>query len=105
MVKIHIREGDAMAAAVGAWGDCGGCMSAFHGLQRKGDWPARTSRILSQQEGSVVAYLRNLSGICVAVGVHLVGPPPVNDNCRYWVGDDELHGSREHGSSMHTIER
>ena len=38
--------------------------------QRKGDLPVRTSRTLSQQEGSVVGYLRNLSRICVVLGVH-----------------------------------
>jgi hypothetical protein len=45
-------------------------------VQRKGDWPVRTSRILSQQEGSLVGYLTNLPGICAAVGVHLVGLNP-----------------------------
>jgi hypothetical protein len=38
--------------------------------------PPAQVRILSQQEGSVVGYLRNLPGICVAVGVHLVGSTP-----------------------------
>jgi len=54
-------------------------------VQRKGDWPVRTSRILSQQEGSLVGYLTNLPGICAAVGVHLIGPNPGNDDARYWM--------------------
>ena len=88
--------------AVGAWGDSSPVRRVHERilrLQRKGDWPVRTSRILSQQEGSVVGNLRNLSGICVAVGVHLSAQHPVNDHGRYWVNDGGLHGSREHGSN------
>lgn len=52
--------------AVGAWGEFSSGRRRVHErisrLQRKGDWPVRTSRILSQQSGSVVGYLRNLSG-------------------------------------------
>jgi hypothetical protein len=40
----------------------GGCMSErIARLQRKGDWPVRASRILSQQEGSLVGNLRGIS--------------------------------------------
>ncbi len=70
-------------------------------VQRKGDWPVRTSRILTQQEGSLVGYLTNLPGICAAVGVHLVGPNPETMIPTTGSGDGGLHGSREHGSKMH----
>jgi hypothetical protein len=45
--------------------------------------PSAQSRILSQQEGSLVGYLTNLPGICAAVGVHVVGPNPGNDDACY----------------------
>jgi hypothetical protein len=88
MVELHIREGLSSHVRPRRIVDC--CPYAWrvherisHACSGREIGPSAQSRILSQQEGSLVGYLTNLPGICAAVGVHVVGPNPGNDDACY----------------------